>query len=483
MNKRYLILIAFSTVLLSATFILPGCNKIKDFGDTNKNPGATTSPIIGALLTNVEAQVGGLASMTRGGLYAQYFSETQYTDVSLYSLPQLSFTGYYSGALYDLENIVIQNESNNMNAVARILQQYFFWRVTDMWGDVPYSEALKGDAHPAYDKQEDIYKGMISALTEAVQSFDNTSVITGDVIFNGNVSAWKKTANSMRMLMALQLSKKFPGAGDYAATEFKAALNDAGGYIAANSDNFAIKYPGGNFKCDWWGVYNGRKDYAESQTMTDLLGSLGDSRIGVFGGATELSGQPNSEDASSIGVPYGLAKTSAEAFTAANTSWARVLRGDFRKETGVTTVLSAGQVALARAEAADLGWTSENLVNVYQLGIRLSFEAWGLTAPTSTYLNQPSVAIAPGASVNKRNISIQRYISHYPDGLTGWNLWRKSGFPALSPAPDATNESKQIPRRYVYATSEYNTNKDAVEEAVGRLSGGDSQDSKIWWDQ
>lgn len=482
MNKRLLILLGCSTFFVSSIFT--GCDKIKDFGDTNDNPAATTTPILSALLTNVEAGLGGWATNTTGGLYSQYFSETQYTDVSCYSLQQVSFTGNYSGPLYDLQNIIIQNTNNNMSAVATILKSYIFWRMTDMWGDIPYSESLKGNPHPAYDKQEDIYKGIISDCKSAVAMFDNSSAISGDIIYNGSVSAWKKLANSLRMMMSLQLSKKYPGASDYAATEFKAALADPAGYISSNSDNFDLNFPGGNFKCNWWNLYNGRKDYAESETMTDLLSSLGDDRINVFGGATELGGQPNSNDASTIGVPYGLKRSSAEAFTSGNITWARILRGDFRLETSTTMILSAGQVALARAEAADLGWTTENLVTVYQQGITLSFAQWGLPAPSGSYFTQAGVVITPGApNANQKNISIQRYIAHYPDGITGWDIWRKSGYPVLTPAPDATNASKSIPRRYAYATTEANSNGDAYAAAVARLQGGDVQEAKVWWDQ
>src|SRR5690606_9827701 len=104
---------------------------------------------------------------------------------------------------------------------------------------------------------------------------------------------------------------------------------------------------------------------AESETMTDLMSSLADPRQQVFGGETEIQGAPNSNTTSNVGVPYGVARATAEAFTSANPNWARVLRGDFRTETGTVIILSAGQVALARAEAANLGWTSENLAAVY----------------------------------------------------------------------------------------------------------------------
>ncbi len=479
MKKNYILYPVIAAFLATAA----GCEKLSDFGDTNVNPGATNDPIIGALLTNVGAGLGGYASQTRGGLYAQYFSETQYTDVSLYALPQLAFAGEYTGILYDLQNIINTEQSNNMSAIAKILKQYIFWSVTDRWGDVPYSEALQG-VTPKYDTQEEIYKGMIQALSEAVNEFDG-SLITGDVINDGDIAGWKRFANSLRMMMALQLSKRYPNAGDYAASQFTAALNDPAGYISDNSQNIKIVYPGGNFRSNWWNLYNGRKDFAESKTLTDLMGSLGDGRQAAFGGASEVESDPNALETSNVGVPYGLARASAEAFTAANPTWARILRGDKREENGEVIILSAGQVALARAEAADYGWTSEDLTTVYRTGIELSFEQWGIAAPPASYFTQSGVNLtaAAGSGANLQKIATQRYIAHYPDGQQGWNIWRKTGYPALQPAPDATNASGEIVRRYVYATSEYSTNETGVKEAVERLQGGDSQDSRIWWDQ
>src|ERR1700750_478480 len=156
------------TLLLPALFMATGCDKMKDFGNTNVNPNGTPTPILAALLTNVEAGVAGYAAQTRGALYSQYLSETQYTDVSLYSLPQVDFQGEYSGSLYDLQNIINTNSSTNMTAVARILKAFIFWTITDRWGDVPYTEALTGKTTPKYDTQETIYKGNIAELTAAV---------------------------------------------------------------------------------------------------------------------------------------------------------------------------------------------------------------------------------------------------------------------------------------------------------------------------
>jgi hypothetical protein len=457
------------------------CNKFKDFGDTNVNPNAVSSPIVGALLTNVQSQIGGFAAQTRGGLYAQYFSETQYTDVSLYALPQLAFNGIYAGPLMDLQDIINRNVSNNQSVAARILQQYIYWTITDRWGDVPYSEALKGNPTPKFDRQEDIYKGMIATLKTAVDQFNTSSVITGDIVYNGDVAKWRKFANSLRMLMSLQLSKRFPGPAEYAAVEFKDAMNHSAGYIATNADNFTIRYPGGNFRNAWYETYNGRKDFGESNTMTTIMSNLSDARQTVFGGASE---NPGSTQSSNKGMPYGLTRAKSEAFTGANADWAKILRGDYREENDPLVVIGAAHITLARAEAADRGWTTENAATLLRLGVTQSFEQWGLAAPANSYFTQTGVALtAPtGTGANIAPIALQRYIAFYPDGLQGWNIWRKTGVPALTPAVDAVNTSKQIPRRYVYGQNEYATNKAATDAAAVAI-GGDTQDTRVWWDK
>jgi hypothetical protein len=458
---------------LSLGLFFTSCKRYSsDFGDTNVNPGAVNAPILSALLTNVEAGLGGYAASTRGGLYCQYFSETQYTDVSLYSLPQLDFEGRYSGAMYDLQNIINYNKSNNMNQVARIIKAYIFSQTTDVWGDIPYSQALTGNRLPAFDAQKAVYEGCITELTQAVAAFDNLSAVTGDIIYNGDVSKWKKFANSLRMRLALQLTKRYPAAGAYSATQFALALNDAGGYISDNADNFTLAYPGGSFKNPWFSLYDGRKDYGESDQMVSLLGSIADARQSVYGTST-------------AGVPYGRVRNYVDPWCQANPSWSRILVDAKRTEASSVVMLGAAETFLARAEAADRGWTSENLNTVYQAGVNASHIQWGLAAPNASYFAQSGVTLASaqGTAANIRNIAIQQYIAAYPDGTRGWNIWRRTGYPVLTPAVDATNSSKQIPRRYTYGQTSYGSNTAAVTAAAAGLTGGDTQDSKIWWDQ
>jgi hypothetical protein len=435
------------------------------------NPAATTSPILPALLTNVEAGLGGYGAQTRGGLYCQYFSETQYTDVSLYSLPQLSFEGEYSGSLYDLQNIINTNTSNNMTQAARILKAYIFSTITDRWGDIPYSQALTGNKTPAFDKQEDVYRGCMRELTQAVAAFDNTSAISGDIIYGGDVAKWKRLANTLRLRLAIQVSKRFPAGSAWAGTEFRAALADAGGTITSNADNFTVAYPGGNFRSPWFSLYDGRRDFGQSDVMVGVMSSLSDGRQVAFGSST-------------LGVPYGRVRGFVDPWCQANPNWSRILSESNRQQNGRVALVTAAETHLLRAEAADRGWTTENMGSLYQAGIEISFQQWGLAVPAGSYFTQPNVALSnpAGTGANIRNIAVQQYIAAYPDGLRGWNIWRRTGFPTLTPAQDATNSSRQIPRRYTYGQTSYASNTAAVTAAAAAI-GGDTQDTKIWWDQ
>jgi hypothetical protein len=358
-----------------------------------------------------------------------------------------------------------------MTQVARILKAYIFSTITDRWGDVPYSQALKGDKNPGFDKQEDIYRGCMRELTQAVAAFNSSSAITGDIMYGGDVAKWKKFANTLRMRLAIQVSKRFPTTSGWAAGEFRAALADAGGSITANADNFEVKYPGGNFQSPWFALYFTRSDYGESAPMVTLMNSLGDGRQAAFG-------------SSSLGVPYGRVRGFVDPWSQANPTWARILSPSYRQSNGSVVLVSAAETHFLRAEAADRGWTTENMNALYQAGIAVSFSQWGLPQPDAAYYSQSGVALASaaGTAANTGRIATQQYIAAYPNGLLGWNIWRRTGFPALTPAPDAVNTSRQIPRRYTYGTTSYATNTAAVTAAAAAI-GGDNQDTKVWWDQ
>ena len=110
-----------SAALITSVIMGSGCAKIDQFGTTNQNPNGITNPVPSALLTNVESQVGGFAAVLRTAVYAQYIAENQYTDVSLFALPQVEMSGTYSGALNDLQKIIDYNsDPATAGAVSRL---------------------------------------------------------------------------------------------------------------------------------------------------------------------------------------------------------------------------------------------------------------------------------------------------------------------------------------------------------------------------
>lgn len=484
------------------------CKKLEDFGTTDVNPNGASEPLTGALLTNVEAQMGGYAAQLQPGLYCQYFAEPTYPGTGLYTLPQLNSSGNYSGPLNDLQTIIKRNTDpatsgsstvtiagSNVNqiAVAKVLQSYIFWTITDRWGDIPYSEALKGVENftPKYDDQESVYRGLISDLKVANATFDeNTPLLKNDIIYAGNVAKWRKFSNSLRMLIALRMSRKYPSISGYAATEFAAAYEDSYGHIEDNADNFTIAYPGGNFRNPWF-TQGGSVDNGTSKTFTDVLNGLVDPRL------NQMVTVPGN------GVPYGL--TAAYPQTPV---FAQILATSKRLENSPLIVVSAATVWLAVAEAAELGWIIADSEEAYNEGVKASFAQWGVTLPASYLVSGPAnfnsgqgVASIGGSTVAGSNavtpdklsrIALQQWIAYYPDGLQGWSNWRKSegilpapasGVPDIKPTVNARNSSGQIPRRYVYGVTEYSLNGDKLQERIALMPGGDSQDGRVWWDR
>jgi hypothetical protein len=471
--------IIFAALGAVSTLTYQSCDKVEDFGNMNQNPNSTTSPITSALLTSSLAGIGNNLAWDQGGLstvaglYAQYFSETQYTEASRYAKPTFNFDGYYTGVLYDLQNIINYNSdpatagkaaangsNKNQIAIARILKAYYFYFLTSLYGDIPYSQALKGTGNNAYDPQQAIFADLIKELKQAVDQFDNGAPIKGDIMFGGNLTLWKKFANSARLLIALQMAKKDPATGK---TEFNAALSHAAGVISSNSENATMTYPGGVYNHPGYQYYNitQRDDYAVSKTLMDQLNSTSDPRRTVYGSST-------------IGFPYGLTRDNAVAFANSNSTFARVLAPSKRTASSSVVIIGAAHIYLARAEAAQRGWTTEVVATDFANGIQASFDQWGVGS-AATY-------IASLGAPDLQKIAVQEWIAWYPNGWQGYNVWRRTGFPVLTPAPATTTG---IPRRFPYGPNEYNLNPENVASAAAQYTVGgvsDSQWGRTWFD-
>ncbi len=492
--------------LISLGLLGTGCAKMSDFGTLNQNPNGITTPVTSALLTNTISQIGGFASNIRRSVYAQYVSENQYTETSLYALPLLEHAPTYSGPLQDLQTIIDYNTDpktaglaavNGSNAnqigIARILKAYIFWTVTDAWGDVPYSEALKGAGNltPKFDKQEDIYFSIIKECKEAIAGFDNGAPIKGDVMYGGDVTKWTKLANSLRMLMSMRLTNEYPAAGGKAAVEFADAA--AGPHIAVNSDNAVIQYPGGAFQNPWYLLYQTRDDYASSKTMGDVLSGLGDTRSTVFGTPGPM-------------FPYGLTRDLAVQYgNSVGNNQSRVLALSKRQPNSPVTVIGASIVLLARAEAKERGWIAGSAEADYNAGITASYDEWGVavppayltgpanynagagvpgsigagTAPYDNFRATPDNNLQNAATPDKlKRIALQYWLAAFPNGNEGWASQRRTGIPFLT---ETRFKTGKFVNRYTYGSNSYALNN-ANTTAAATAIGGDVQETKVWWD-
>jgi len=516
--KSITLLAAGSIIMLSS-----GCSKLETF-DPEVDPNGASSPNPAGLLVSAESWAGNVIGAVatggvRAGIYAQYFSETQYTDVSLYSEPKVEMSGTFAGPLADLQKIINLNtdpdtkaaaaafgSNGNQLGIAKILKAYYMWTLTDRWGAVPFSEALQGGNNftPKYDKQSEIYDGLAALLEEGMSDFDGGAPMQGDIFYGGDADAWKRLANTLRMFIALRMSNVYPGNDQKADLLFTAAVTDPAFIIEDNDMNLTLPYPGGNYKHPWFDIYDGRTDYALSKTLFDIMDNMGDGRTAAYG---------TSGDA----FPFGLERNDAVSFTAAvGGAYSQVLNDNFRLENSDLVIVNSATSMLALAEGLARGWvTTSDLTNpytdeeAYRAGIKLSYLQWGLSASeadlqiTNAQTNyntgtggginvgdDPTYHAVVGASAQTssklQRIQLQRYIAHYPDGIQGWSEWRRTGVPNLKPTAYATNatEGGQIPRRYVYATNEYSLNPNGVAGGITDLTGagGDRMDSRMWWD-
>ena len=416
-----------------------------------------------------------------GALYVQHLSEGPYPGSSLYSDKNLNFANWYIGPLYNLQTIINYNNNDraeaatngskdNQISVARILKAYYYLLMTDKWGDIPYSEALQGNGafSPVYDKQQDIYTDLFKELTEAVgQIKENEAAVVGDVLLNGDMAAWKRFANTQRMIMALRLSKADPAKGK---AEYTAAI--AAGVISSNAQNISYKFLGGdpNNYNPWYNNYTVslRNDYAISKTMTDYMQPKNDPRLPVYGEV--LSG-------SVVGLQYG--RNQAVNIPAA---YSRI-GSNFRSAGSSLPIFNYAQVLFTQAEAAKIGYTvggDAEAATKYLDAIKASWEQHGVYDATAyaTYTALPDVLYTPADGVKK--IITEKWVHGYLNSWEVWNDWRRTGFPVLTPAVDAT-DARGIPIRLGYPANENALNGDHYKAAVTNMGGTDDNYAKMWW--
>lgn len=477
--KKYTNIVA--ATLIAGMAFLTSCG---EFGDMNVDPNRPSTPLTSSLLASAQRgltapAVNSIVGDATTVLYVQHIAEKQYTEASRYQTNFFNFNPLYSGPLFDLQTIITLNTDEeirgdvlaagsnaNQIAVARILKAFYFSVITDRWGEIPYSQALQGQGNfsPAYDTQRDIYFDLINELREAVAQMDGGAPVQGDFLMNGNMTRWAQFANSLRMTLALRLSNVEP---EFAASEFAAAYQ--GGIL--ESDFLYPYLAETNNQNPWYARFITRVDYVASDTMVDFMAPLGDPRLEVYA-------DPAADTGTIVGMPYGISNAVAGEITNDEVSYLGIAT---RTQAAPLPIMTRAQLMFSLAEAAHRGWVSGNAADYYNLGIEYSFRQWGVFAQSiyDDYIAQPGVAF--DATNAMELILTQKWAALFLQGTEAWSEWRRTGIPVLTPAVDAANESRQIPRRHGYPETERDLNTTNYNAAVAR-QGSDNLDTKVWWD-
>ena len=494
------------------------CNSDK-LTSVNKNPNSPVDAPSTALFSNaarngVSRWLNGVGG-TRYAFLAQHFAEVQYPDDDAYSRLRASstsglFNSSYNVELEDIEIIIQRGRAATQPGLwgpATVFKSWEFGVLTDVFGDIPYSEAFKIDEilKPKYDLQKDIYTDLFARLTEASTALGTATNALGssDPIFAGDPAGWRKFANSLRLRHALRLIQVDSGTAD---AQLTAALGAAGGLITTNAENAAMKWPGdGIYDNPWAANFKGRDDHRISDRLLTYLRDYLDPRLPVYAMPAGVD-QPEDPTRTLRYCPSGAPPCYVGLFNALSQADASPLvtytsrpgeifypgvtaYGTFGGTGGTfpSFLMTAAEVEFIRAEAAErglAGLTSAQAKGFYDAAITRSMEMWGISAAaTATYLAQPGVSYAAaGSQIEKlKRIAIQKWLALYIDPIQAWTEFRRTCQPAiLMPGPTAVVD--EIPRRLQYSTTDKAVNATNYAAAVAR-QGADNFLTHIYWDK
>lgn len=492
----------------------------------------------------VDRQLGGWMQHTYLGPWSQQWCKVQYIDEDRYMPRDLS-SEFQDAYRFELKNLTIvikkaaEEKNEDLVAAAKVLRAWVFLYITDVWGDVPYSEALKGfdvnaSLKPKYDKQSAIYADLLVQLQEANAAFSASgNVGSGDLIYGGDPTLWKKLANSLKLRILNRaagtpwsFTYNMAGGGTVATSNGAAALSTADAQIAAilanpasypvfesNDDNAYITYPGLPYRNPIFNTLYTRTDQGISETMVKWLLARNDPRIHVYGQPTPNSQPVNAKDTTYVlkyvGFQNGREITSAP-FPAVSLLGTAVAYD----ENAPLYVMAYDEVEFLKAEHYKRVGNDAAARAAYEGGIAASMERWGLEdggkvsaswgkSPTdisaslaqpngkvngisvfqvdfTKYLADPLVSWGGTDAQKFQRICEQKWAAIFGQGIEAYTEVRRTGFPARIfeyELAGAYYPNLGLPIRVQYALSEdtYNTNNvetARVDQKIERINEG-----------
>ncbi len=475
---------------LLAVFAL-GSSCTKEFDKMNTDPNNPTA--IGsqfllpfAIETSVDRYWGGRTRFERLNLdgmmlWMQYLSRNIYSNegdnygVSP-ALNNNNWKAFYNEGLLNFQRIIVQSgeggkvPNTNYEGIALVMRSWVFSLLTDTFGAIPYTDALKGSEGtpvyaPTYDSQEAVYAALLDDLELANEKLAvGGPAVSGDILYNNDILKWKKFANSLRLRLANRQAAKKPAESRAVMAEI---LADPVTYpvFTGVEDNATLKHtntlPSNN---EWHQVMiqDGRTDWNISQTLADKLNALKDTRITVY--AQPKGGRYE-------GIPNGLPDAIATTYL----STAAGLGTYFTQASTPSVIMTYSELQLILAEAALDGDIAGDARTYFEEGVKASFKQYGLEVPAG-YLDQ-------FAAITKETVLEQKWIALFGQGVEAWTEYRRTGLPVLpSRDPRSVFENDAVlPTRLKYPTSEETLNAAHLQGGIELNGGPDNMKTRLWW--
>ncbi|MBQ0015601.1 MAG: SusD/RagB family nutrient-binding outer membrane lipoprotein, partial [Bacteroidales bacterium] len=411
--------------------------------------------------------------------------QTMYNDFTIYSLRPNNTVLFWERAYLCVNNLryirKVSGDNSNIGAAAIVLECYTFQTITDMWGNVPYSQAAKleeGIDHPAYDKQEDIYRSILNELRQAAETFDESkpAIQDGDFIFYGNLNCWRRFANALRLRVAARAAVKDPA---LAAAVFSEVLSNPDKYPLPEQVDHGAIYDAwdNNTPEPLASNYATRKnDYSVSELMIETLKELRDPRLPIYAEVTQAYASGSSAEPYK-GYPTGL-RTVALASQVSHIGERFVHKSDLL---GISPMLRACEPYFAIAYANSLGIPTPGFdqQSAYVKAVELSLLENGLPSDSvDSYL-------AHGGKYDgsKSQLFTQWWISVFKHGIEAWSLFRMSGYPQGNHVASGSVYvgHNTPPIAFPYPTTEESLNaKHCAPEAARQID--QLWGKQMWWD-
>ncbi|MCB0520977.1 MAG: SusD/RagB family nutrient-binding outer membrane lipoprotein [Lewinellaceae bacterium] len=529
----------FLYMLMGVFLLLPSCTK--DFEEINQNPFYPTQTDIGPLFNTV-------VNSLRLGWNEQFYmhNETLYGVTQLAAKTAVGFDnitigteeawGNYYKALAHIREIeerldameVEEEALNNVRAQLKVLLAYKTFRITDLFGDMPFFDAGRGFesldfARPKFDTQEEIYKYLLEDLKwveDHINTVPNPTTASGepyvsfgdfDNLFNADMLQdnkslvrWRKFANSLRLRYAMRMVEKDPA---FAKPILQEIIDNKLPVIEEGEE--VIMSPA---QQDWrnesviWSFAEHKKLRMGSNVWHQLSENDNTDGSGIFDPRARIFFETNNADKwvpfpqfpdantpTEGGIPYGQHRDSNYPIKGADNLYSPFNYYLVRDEKDIPEImLTAAEVHFIKAEAymRGLGVAMDisEAEGEYTLGVVASITFWQNVAKGSAIWENKPPILSEGeifAAVNHPRLSIftsndklqliytQRWLDAFRQPWEAYSLWRRTGAtPREGTAPEYY--------RFSYPPSEASNNPENWSAQVGRM-GDDSPKTKVWW--